>query len=235
MLSNQYTLIPKSLLSFLLLGIIYQTRFQSRTDWSSLGDIFSTKYITTRFITNGKIIDNSLHVRRSKKEYQEELCLLGALGPNRLLRTLDDETIIFRPIKGEFNLNEFYLYPHEIDFGLYRHLPPFAAQVLSPFEDYFELDCRNFEVSERKVTLHKPTITTHVGSISARLISIDTGNFHQPTVLRIDFSHHPLIEINLMTQQLILTSSARHQEHIKLSFTDVADSLETIFDFASRS
>lgn len=234
MLSDQHTLIPRSLLSFLLLGIIYQTRFQSRTDWSSLADIFSTEHMTTKFVETGKIIENSLHVQRSKEEYQPELRMLGALGPNRLLRIIDDETIIFRPTKGQFSLDEFYLYPCEIDYGLYRHLPPFAAQVLSPFEYYFEVNCRNLDIFNRNVTLIKPTITTHVGALGVRSISIEAGSLHQPTVVRIDFSPQSLVEINLMTQELILTCSDRGHECARFLFNDVADNLENIFNFTSR-
>lgn len=190
--------------------------------------------MTAKFVENGRIIENSLHVQRSKEDHQLELRMLGAMGPKRLLRVIDDETIIFRPTSGQFNLNEFYLYPYEIDYGPYRHLPPFAAQVLSPFEYYFEVDCRNLVISNRNVTLLKPTITTHVGALGVRSISIDAGSLHQPTVVRIDFSLQSLIEINLMTQELILNRLDRGHECARFLFIDVADNLETIFNFTSR-
>jgi len=229
MLTKEHQKAQNGILGLFLLGIIYQFNFKNRQDWTSLENFFSVRNLSSEFRRVGKIEGDSMRVILGDMPNQRIYDFLGAVGERRLIRKIDDGSIVFKQAEGKFDVANFYLYPHEIDFGSYRHLPPYLGQVFHPFEDYFEIKIEEVIFTDRSAALKNPVLLIENFDYRLQNISLFFGKYFEVDRIIIDWHKNLQTEIDVSGKELII-KYAQQEEHCKLNvkFTEIASSLEEI-------
>ena len=148
----------KSFLVLIALGLVYQDKFVNRNDWFDLAKVFFPISLTKYFIENGrsenglfKISHREIPQDIKQKSLFNLVDCFGAVETRRIERTVGDNDISFK-IEGH-EVQMFYLYPFEIDYGPYAGLPPCLAVFLHPFIDFFTLGYKNFSQNNNVIIL----------------------------------------------------------------------------------
>jgi hypothetical protein len=229
MLTKDRLKAQNGILGLLLLGIIYQRNFKQRQDWMTLENLFSMRHLSSEFRKAGHIKDESMRIVFNDKPNQRIYDFLGAIGANRIQRKIEDDNIVFKQTEGSFDVANFYLYPHEIDFGPYRHMPPCIGQVFHPFEDYFEIQTHEVDFSNRTAALINPVILTGDTDYRLQKICLFFGEHFEIIRMYIDWHENLQTDIDISGQVLIVSYAQRGQHHqLKVNFSELATSLEEI-------
>ena len=229
MLTIEHQKAQNGILGLFLLGIIYQFNFKNRQDWITLENFFSVRNLSSEFRRVGQIEGDSMRIILGETPNQRIYDFFGAAGARRLQRKVHDGSIVFKQAEGKFDVANFYLYPHEIDFGAYRHLPPYLGQVFHPFEDYFEIKIDEVVSTDRSSVLNNPVLITENTDYRLQNISLFFGEYFEVARIIIDWHENLRTEIDFSGKALII-SYAQRGKHYKLDvkFTEIAVSLEEI-------
>jgi hypothetical protein len=229
MLTKDQQRAQHSVLGLVLLGILYQRNFMLREDWMSLKNLFSQRHLSSEFCNAGRITGDVMRIALGSQVDQRVFNFLGAIGETRLQRKIEGNEIIFTQTKGELNIANFYLYPHEIDYGPYRHLPPCVAQVLHPFEDYFELQVSSWDFIKRRAILYCPVLQTNETQYRLQQIQMEFGGQHEVVCITINWHANLQTDINIAEEKLIIHYFQHGQScELIVGFADIPLSLEAI-------
>jgi hypothetical protein len=229
MLTKDCLKAQNGILGLLLLGVIYQLNFKQRQDWVTLENLFSMRNLSSEFRKAGLIKDETMSIVFGDKPNQRIYDFLGAIGPNRLQRKIEGENIVFTQAKGPFDVANFYLYPHEVDFGPYRHLPPFLGQVFHPFEDYFEIQTDEVDFSDRTAILSNPMVLTRDTDYRLQKICLLFGEYFEVLRVVVDWHENLQTDIDIKRQALIICYGQHGQKRqLNVNFTELSTSLMEI-------
>lgn len=229
MLTKDRLVVQNGILGLLLLGVIYQRHFKKRQDWISLESLFSSRRLSSEFRKLGQIKNESMRIIFNGSPNERIYDFLGAIGRNRVQRKIDDDGIVFRQSEGSFDVANFYVYPHEIDFGPYRLLPPCIGQVFHPFEDYFEIQASEIDFSNHTAILNDPVILACNTDCRLKKIKLFFGEYFELTRMFIDWHDNLKTDIDISSQALLIRYVHRRQRRqLNVTFTELATSLEKI-------